>query len=184
MKTELPADIASARPSVQAFYLRRLAEGCGPLFAEMIALQQAPKCGTDKGWFANFGTLEDQFKGDENALAQITANSVAGGYKPGVNDVYYPAIASYPGDPKAFVSQAHGVKNHIKNLCEERGSGSEGIVNIKAQEPEHDPLEKGHVAPDICDRIIGDWSKKDPDITRKATRRELHEEVQLKHAPK
>ncbi len=181
---DLPHDIAKAHPSRQRLYLHMIDKGESPMLAEMCALQQAPQINTDDTWFAAFGDLEDQFKGDARGLKQITDSAQQHGYKPMPSDVYYHGLAEFPGDPKAFIAQAHGVKTHIRTVCEERGCASKGLVNVKAREPETDPLDVSFVADDISDRIIKGWEKEDPDITRKASLRELREEVNYKHAHK
>lgn len=183
MKTiELPPDIAKAHPSRRAFYQVMIEKGESPRLAEMLALQQAPQINTDDTWFARFGTLEDQFKGDARGLKQVTDAAQQHGHKPNPNSVYYSGLAAFPGDPKAFITNAP--QGHIRSVCEERGQGSRGLVNVKAREPESDPLDVSFVADDISDRIIEGWRKEDPDKIKKMSLRELREEVNHKHAHK
>ena len=179
---DLPPDSAKAHPSRQAFYQVMIEKGESPLLAEMLALQQAPQINTDDTWFARFGDLEDQFKGDARGLKQITDAAQEHGHTPNPNSVYYSGLAAFPGDPKAFIT--HAPQGHIRSVCEERGHGSRGLVNVKAREPESDPLDVSFIADDISDRIIQDWAETDPDITRKHSLTELREKVNAEHAHK
>ena len=178
----VPYDIQVADQRIQEIYFFMRAEGNSPRLAEMLTFRQAPQVNTDDTWFARFGDLEDQFKGDARGLKQVTDAAKQHGYTPNPNDVYYHGLAAFPGDPKAFINQAPQI--HIRKVAEQRGHGSQGLVNVKAREPETDPLDVSFVADDISDRIIRDWEKEDPDRIKKTSLRELREEVNDKHAHK
>lgn len=61
--------------------------------------------------------------------------------------VYKSSLASYPGDPRAWVSG----RGDVQRLCEERGLECSGAVKVKGRPPEEAP-NAVDVAPDIVER--------------------------------
>lgn len=97
-----------------------------------------PGLNTDTTFLANRGTLDKQFE-DKEALDRVVAKSMAMGFKPNPNSVYLSTLAECEGDPKAYVTS--DAKGHIKKVCEERGVGCHGSVNIKQPDARTDPDE-------------------------------------------
>ena len=108
--------------------------------AEMVCLQKGPGLDTDDIFFSGQGTLDQQF-GSEKHINRHVATAKKHGYKPSPNDVYYPGLARFQGDPEAFVSRSQG-RSYIKKLCEKRGWACEGGVKVEHRQPLSDPLDK------------------------------------------
>jgi hypothetical protein len=123
--------IISSDPTRQSFYVQMRKEGTSHNFAEMCALQQAPRCTTDVELFRGVGTLEKQIK-HPVTLKRLIAAAKAKGYTPGPNDFYCDGLADDFGDPKAFIPPTGG-RGHIKKVCEERDVDCHGLVKVKRQ---------------------------------------------------
>lgn len=123
---------------------------------------QFPICSiqTDSTFFAGAGTLLDQFDGDEAELNRVMTNCKKQGGKPSLNDFYAPGIARSTGDPAAFIP-ASGGRGYVKQLCEQRGTGCEGMVNVKAR-PKDKPLPKTRLAKKTVKRIMRHEIRQDP----------------------
>lgn len=147
--------------------------------AEMLAYQRAPRCMTDRELFEGMGTLADQFPGEDRYVEMIVAGARANGYEPGLHDVYMPNLARFTGDPEAFVPPTGG-RGHIKKICEKRGIPCEGAVNVSAPPVDKEPA-KVRLGEDLVEESINEMVRQDPDIARKATRRDLRDEVISKH---
>lgn len=111
---------------------------CSENMASAIEQRAFPGLNTDTTFLANRGTLDKQFE-DKEALDRVVAKSMAMGFKPNPNSVYLSSLAECEGDPKAYVTS--DAKGHIKKVCEERGVGCHGSVNIKQPDPKIDPDE-------------------------------------------
>jgi hypothetical protein len=178
--TELPYDIANAAPAVQERYLEQIAMGAAPRMAEMIALRKAPRVMTDSVFFEGRGTLDKQFEGTPcGQLDELINAAKAAGYTPNPNDVYEPGLAEFFGDPKAFVPPTGGM-GHVQRVCEERGVGCQGAINLKGRAPEKEP-EHCRLAPDLVQEQVAAMVAANPELRYTADPRELAEEVVSKH---
>lgn len=176
-----PATI-SPDPAVQAHYELCLKNGCAPRLAEMLAFRSPQRVLTDREYFEGRGTLAKQFDGDERVLEHVVGEAMKQGYRPNANDVYCSAIAESVGDPKAFVP-ATGGRGHIQKVLEERGWESDGIVKTKRRElvEAQQPVPLGH---DLVVKNAIKMLTKDPDLARRASKREIKEEVIHRHGAK
>lgn len=167
-----------------AHYIKMRRCGESHDLAEMCALQMSPKAETDREFFAGIGSLESQFGGEghTNDMDQVIATAKRHGYKPNLNDVYVPGLASFRGDPKAFVPPTGG-RGHIKRVCEQRGWECEGTVKTKYREPERDPVDRAvPLAEDLIRKNAADALRKDPSLKRNP--RALRQQVIEKHSLK
>ena len=113
---------------------------CESKMADVLEARSFPGLNTDTTFLANRGTLEKQFDGDHEALERVMAKSIKAGYKPNPNSVYMSSLAAFEGDPRAYLT-AGDAKGQIRKICEERGVGCSGSVNIPQPEPKIDPDE-------------------------------------------
>lgn len=166
--------------SYDEVYAAAIANGSSPAFADMLASRQAPQAGGgDTTYFKGRGTLAQQFEGVEDQLDYLTKTAKRKGYSPGVNDVYESALASFPGDPAAFVPPSGGV-THIKNVCEERNLSCSGA--FKRTSVKHDPVDdKPFIDKKIYKRLAKKMVSENPELSKKG-RREVKEAVYNKHA--
>lgn len=104
--------------------------GTSPALAEIFATGQSPQLkGTDAQLWAGWGT-QNQF-GDGNMANDVQEKYRGPAEKAGVNTVgrrYLSSLASFPGDPTAWVADSHD----IGRVCREKGWSCEGAVNVKA----------------------------------------------------
>lgn len=107
-------------------YLKCLGNGCSVRLAEMLALQSPPMSNTDREFmegrcngnqFEKHPLLGDFYK-QEAARAGVNTTG----------KTYLSGLASYPGDPRAWVSG----RGDAQKVCEERGWGCDGSVKVKA----------------------------------------------------
>lgn len=180
-KIDVPADVRAAGPTAVKIYRKSIRQGNTPRFAEMVALRTPGGAVTDCSFLANRGTLGSQFAGDEQVLDQVVSNAKKAGYNPNANDVYLSQLASFPGDPKAFVP-ATGGRGHVQKVCEERGWACEGSVKVKAREPEK-PVENVKLGTDLVESNVKKMVEKNPDLKR-VNKRELRAEAIAKHGAK
>lgn len=145
---------------------------------EMLAARSAPKAQTDREFFAGQGTLADQFSGNDDQLNKVIGNAKKHGYKPQYTDTYVPALAKFAGDPAAFVS-ASGGRGHVQRVCERRGWTCNGSVNVKGRPS--DPGPDTVLGENLVQEAVDNLSIKNPDLARKATKRELREEAIHQH---
>lgn len=176
-----PRAVTAAGPMAEWIYSEAISKGNSPGMAEMLALRKPPNAETDDTFLSNFGTMLNQFEGDEKALEAHRENCAKHGFVPGDNDVYLPTLAAYPGDPRAHVKS----RGEAQRYAEERGTGLEinGREVVKEREPETDPWDDG---PALKESIIRDSAsdvvKDDPSLASKP--QELREAVIDKHALK
>ena len=166
-----------------ALYAQLRMNGSAHSFAEMIALQKGPGLDTDDIFFSGQGTLYDQF-GSEKHLQKFVKNAKANGYTPSPNDVYYPGLARFQGDPEAFVSRSQG-RSYIKKLCERRGWACEGGVKVEHRQPGDDPLSKENcvaLGEDIIRDRAAVMHMEKPE-TRRMDRTELRKKIIQEHGP-
>ena len=167
-----------------AQYLRMRMAGESDSLASMVALRKGPALSTDDTFFQGQGSLYDQF-GSQKALDRTLAASKAMGFVPPKNAVYFPNLARRKGDPEAYVTRAMG-RSYIKKLLEKRGWASEGAVNVKAREPENDPLDAKKCIPmgnDVIQHYAAKMVAKDPSLKR-LKQGELRAKVIEKHGPR
>ena len=162
-----------------SLYFRSRRQGAAHRFAEMCACRRGPALMTDSVYFQGMPKLADQFASDTQ-MKKVLAIAKRYGYKPNANDIYNPSIARFQGDPEAFVP-ASGGRGYIRRLCEKRGWGCEGAVNVKARPAERDPIAQSKLlGRDIVARYESEAIKKDP--SWKKRRKELREKVIAEHA--
>lgn len=143
--------------------------------------RQAPGISTDSTLFSGAGTLSAQFKGDTESLNNVVRNAKRAGYNPTGNELYQPGLARFPGDPRAFISQAEG-KAKVRKIVEQDGTGCEGAVTVKAREPEHEPKQKHKLAPQIVKRHMRSMLQNPENAKR--DRREMVEQIVHEHGPR
>lgn len=112
-------------------------EGCKRNLEGAIQSRCFPRLNTDTTFLANRGTLDQQIE-DPIVLDRVIKGAKKQGYTPKPNDVYLSGLADYPGDRKAFIS-GNDAKGHIRKVCEEKGVGCHGSVNIPMPERKIDP---------------------------------------------
>jgi putative FmdB family regulatory protein len=151
---------------------------CGQLGAVRRKIS-APAVQTDNTFFANVGTLRDQFGGNDRELKRVVSAAKRQGYTPNYTDFYCPSLANRPGDPKAFIP-ACGGRSYVRKLCEERGVSCEGMVNYKA--PEGRPRPRVKLAERTIRRLMREAIRKDPGLASK--KNELREQIIDRHAYK
>lgn len=121
-------------PHKQADYELRIESGQKPVWAEMLAARQAPGIGLTTAIF-----LEGRHDGGINdPLVAAYYRNVA--LKNGVNPcgkTYCSSLASFPGDPTAWISSVKEAKDHAEMM----GLKLEGGINFtssKYEEPAGD----------------------------------------------
>lgn len=149
-------------------------------FEDIVESKQGPGLSTDSTFFSGAGTLDRQFGKDKQALQEVVTGAKRSGFRPTGNELYQPSLARFPGDPRAFISQADG-KAKVRKIVEETGTGCEGAITVKAREPEQEPQVKHKLAPQIVRRHLRE-KLKNPDNARR-DRRELVEQIVHEHGP-
>lgn len=137
----VPHEVQQRGDKAVEIYVGCIKRGESVMLAEMLALQQAPRGMTDDVFFEGIGTLDKQFRGGDgpSQLNALVTESKKRGYKPNYNDYYCSGLASFPGDPDAFVPRTGG-RAHVKRVLEKKGWASiDGAVTVKGREPESDP---------------------------------------------
>jgi len=172
-------DEVVAADALVMFY-RSLDTGATLKFAHMCALQQAPKCMTDREFFHGVGDLGKQFEGSDQDLALRLKVAKQHGYKPSRNDFYNPALARFPGDPEAFIPSTGG-RGHVQKVLESRGQSAEGAVNVKGREAP--PPQPKRLGDDIALAAAKKMAAENPELRRKS-KRELISMAVEKHGAK
>lgn len=139
-----------------------------------------PGAVTDREFFANRGTLADQFDGDPEGLKAVVAGARARGYNPSASDVYLETLADDIGDPAGFVP-ASGGRGHIKKVCEARGDECRGMVNVKPVRFDPPPDAGPSLAEDIIQEGVADQIRHDRSLASK--REQVQEAFVERHAP-
>lgn len=159
----IPREVTAAGPGAEWIYQEAISKGNSPRMAEMLALRKAPSPDTDDTFLAGRGTLLKQFDGDERAMNARIQEAQRHGYTPGVNDVYMPTLAQFPGDPRAFVRS----KGECVRLAEERGTALElkGRQVVKGRTPDRDPMEdRVALAEDLIQESIPEVIRENPKL--------------------
>lgn len=127
--------VVSDDPEIQAHYEHCRSQGTSHMLAEMFAFSQPPGSDTDTD-FMRGSENGRQFQGKPeigNEYRRV-AESLGGQTK---GKKYLSSLAEFPGDPRAWVDS----KGEIRKVCEERGWGCNGRVNVKVRNdvapPEH-----------------------------------------------
>jgi hypothetical protein len=148
-------------PAVQAYYEHCRFQGTSHLLSEMFAWQQPPACMTDNVF------MEGRVNGNQFEGAQWMGDWYAETARQDGVDIkgatYLHGLAAYPGDPKAWVRN----RGDVQRVCESRGWGCQGAVNVKGRQPEHDPKVNVSVAPDIVERETHAAIAANPDLARR-----------------
>lgn len=151
-------------------------------FAAMIAMQKSSGISTtDTFWSGRkpFWSVYGQEYAD-----RVRKSLAARGISLGANGEYMPELARFEGDPEAVVPFS-GSRDYIRGLCERRGWGCNGAVNVKAREPGGDPLSDDNCVPMAEDLVIKNASRmirENPDLGRK-TKAEVRQMVLDKYGP-
>ena len=145
---------------------------------DVFESRQFPGLNTDTSFVAGRGTLSEQLG---NQADLVCNSAIAEGYTPQPSDIYLSSLADFPGDPKAFVKH-DGAKQHVKDVCEEKGVPCEGSVKYTPTERKP-PEQDVELADDIVSEVATDMAKKNPALL-KATNDEIRKEVTKRHGPK
>lgn len=174
MATKAQWPEVSDDPAIQRFYEDRREEGVGHLLADMMAHQRAPQAKDDTSWLAvnsraiGGGDLNSHARDHHLEIARAAGVNTGG-------SVYMEDLASFSGDPKAWVAN----QSEYKRRLEERGDGwSDGTQVVKARESEPEP--DIDVASDIVENRVLDMMDQNPEL--KATP-ELFEQAKQEIAP-
>lgn len=161
-RTELPYDIANAPHEVQEHYLRMIADGQHPQFAEMCALKQPPGTkGTDRAFMEGrlHGNWMDVMpKKVANAMLREAALA-------GINTTgkfFMGGIADKRGykDPEAWVDSA----SDVLRVAKKRDLEVHGIVEYVP--PQKGPPKEVDINPRILREHVREEMKKNPKLKR------------------
>ena len=93
--------------------------------------------------------------------------------------IYLGGLARYPGDPEAWVSG----RGDVQRICETRGWGSRGAVNVKSQEPTESPVETPLAEDIVTDKVTDIMSHVPKKERKRVDVTELREQVKDKMTP-
>lgn len=163
-----------------AIYVLSRRQGQSHRFAEMVAMQRAPRPNTDDVQMAGIPRVSQQ--SNDRYIRSILARANRRGFTPPADAIYHAGLARFPGDHEAFVTPEMG-RGYIRTLCEKRGWAAEGDLEIAARQPEHDPLESAPpLAEDLVQRATVNMVRRDPAL-RKLSRHELRQRAIDKYGP-
>lgn len=143
-------------------YAELVAEGVSHNMAEILSLGCAPGLKTDTQFLT--GRNRDFGTDDPVIVQRLRA---AGADR---NGVYHPALADYPGDPKAVFSS----RDEIRKVCQKNGWACEGTVNVKG---DFRPVQSIDVADHIVERETAKEIAKDPSKGETAKKRQATKEA-------
>lgn len=152
----------SDRAHIQRFYEKLRREGQSHSLAEMFAFQQPPMSDTDREFLEGQGGCYDQFPGEMAAVGDFYRKKAEAA---GVNitgKVYKSSLANEPGDVRAWVSS----KDDVKRICEERGMGCTGAVNVPLR-TDVKPKAKIPIADDLVAEAVEARIDENPDLAHK-----------------
>lgn len=147
-----------------AWYVAMRLDGTDHKMAEMLALQQPPKSKTDRE-FLEGHCNGNQFDGQEY-IGDFYADEAK---RAGVSikgKVYMSGLATYPGDPRAWVADRHDVER----VARENGMTVSGAVNFKPDSRLEDAAAaRGdtRVADDLVHAAMMDRMEADPSLAFK-----------------
>ncbi len=156
---EVGAPTVSRAPPVQAHYVAMRLDGSPHAFAEMLALQTPPMSNTDRE-FLEGHCNGNQFE-DTPAVGDYYA---AEAKRQGVDitgKVYMAPLASYPGDPSAWV----GGRGDVERVARMKGMEVTGSVNVKAADL-GPPPDDVTVADDLVANKVEQMLDANPDLAR------------------
>jgi hypothetical protein len=176
MKSDLPHEIAASSAEVQRHYLKCIADGQSPRFAEMVALMQPPGVqGTDSKF------MEGRNSGEWlNAMPKRQANFIVREAKAAGIDVsgkyYHSGLADRRGwcDPEAWISG----KDDLIRVAKKRKLQVTGQVNYTP--PEAGESRRVGLAKDIVASLAKQEMAKNPSLTK----RQAAAIVREKHTPR
>lgn len=145
-------------------------------FRQIVAAQMPPgSMGTDRAFLEGRGNGV-QFEHRPEIGDHLKKVARRHGVDP-KGKVYVGGLASFPGDPRAWVDG----RGDVARVLDERGWGAEGTVKrtTRVEEPEHIAL-----AEDIVDDIVDRELDKIPEADRPGVNLEdLREKVKERHTP-
>jgi hypothetical protein len=172
--------------AVQARYEAMRRKGESHRLAEMLAFGQGPALLTDAVFLENHCNGSQWAGPAQEWIGDLYKQEAA---KAGVDvkgKIYLGGLARFPGDPEAWVSG----RGDVKRVCESRGWGCTGAVEVKRQEPLTPAPVKA-----VADDIVKDLVEAKLDLLPEEERRRaegpggqailegLREEVVSTHAP-
>ncbi len=160
-----PFRVISNIPDVQDTYVESRRNGTAHPMAEMFALQSAPALKTATRWIGGHErTIKDEMP--KIVRDRMLASAKAAGVSSD-GSVYKSQLASFPGDPKAWVSSAED----CKRVAEEKGLQLEGGIEYTPpgfhEEPVSDVRDEYNVAPDLVDTHFENLCAENPDEKRR-----------------
>lgn len=139
-------------PTKEAFYRNLIAKGESPRLAEMLAARQAPGIGMTDSIF-----LQGRWNGgigDEQVAELYRSRARAAGVNP-EGKAYCSQLASYPGDPRAWVDSVADVKR----VAGEKGLQLEGGINYTPPGFETGPVDAPPSTYKVDQAIVEDHLK-------------------------
>jgi len=169
--------IVSPNPRVQAHYERCRAEGTSHNLAEIFATGITPYANTDNT-FLEGHVNGSQFEGSPHIGDAYKREAEAAGVSI-KGKVYLGGLARYPGDAEAWVAS----RGDVQRICETRGWGCRGAVNVKAANPDTPP-DAVPLADDIVDSKVADILEHVPEREQKRVDvHDLREQVKEHYTP-
>lgn len=160
---ELPYEIAHASPAVREHYLRMIAAGQTPRFAEMCALQQAPALqGTDDQWNRGRNNAEwlDQLptKQAKRILREAKAAGISTEGK-----FYMSGLSTKAGhlDPEAWVSS----RADVLRVAEKRKLEVKGQISYTPPEGVAPPQRRNAMNPKLVRELARKEMRAEPGLT-------------------
>lgn len=154
-------EVVSSNPRIQHAYEQMRREGTSHKLAEMFAFQRPPRANDDTTWLAS---QSDSISGAnlDNAPKMVQDAYTEPAKAAGVNikgSVYVPGLATFPGDPNAWVKNLSEVKQKV----EQKGWGCDGAINVKARN-DGVPVADIDVAPDLVQQKAAQMIEANPDL--------------------
>jgi hypothetical protein len=170
----MPFDIANAAPHVQHHYLKMVADGQNPRFAEMCALQQPPgTSGTDRAF--QQGRLDGNWIDDMpiHMAKRVVREAKAAGIDI-TGKQYMSGLSDKRGhcDPEAWVSDL----SDVRRVAKKRNLQVRGIINVDA----HDTPP---VTVDLNPKIAKELAKKEIAKNPSLSMKDAISKVKEKHVP-
>ena len=133
--------IVSTEPWIQLHYEKCRLEGTSHKLAEMFAFAQPPMSNSEREFMEG---RWNQFEKTPHLGDAYAAESHSKGIST-KGKIYLHSLASYPGDPKAWVSD----KGDVARVCEERGWDCDGAVKVRSH-----ALGPKKAGPAVADDIV------------------------------
>jgi hypothetical protein len=170
----MPFDIANAAPHVQQHYLKMIADGQSPRFAEMCSLQQPPgTSGTDRAF--QQGRLDGNWIDDMpiHMAKRVVREAKAAGIDI-TGKQYMSGLSDKRGhcDPEAWVSDL----SDVRRVAKKRNLQVRGIINVDA----HDTPP---VTVDLNPKIAKELAKKEIAKNPSLSMKDAISKVKEKHVP-